>query len=275
MGVKYLCPFWGLEHLTASEFVQYVMNHEYDGIEINLPISEDFISSLLDEITLVKAQKPDFKVIVQIVEELNRNNIEEYFEAIHHKLKIAKHFQPYLINIHTGRDYFTFEENCSIIEQLEQFAANYDLTLVHEIHRGRFSFHLATLKKYLERYPSLKLTADFSHFFVVSESLLHDQHEDLDSIIPFIHHLHARVGSEQASQVSNPFAPEYNEHLSRFLELWKKVVQYAESQSFEMTITPEFGPYPYLPREPFSKKPLADSPSLNFEMKNHLKQCLV
>ena len=40
------------------------------------------------------------------------------------------------------------------------------------------------------------------------------------------------------------------------------------------TITPEFGPFPYMPQEPFTKKPLSNQWEINLQMKNYLQQNL-
>ena len=37
------------------------------------------------------------------------------------------------------------------------------------------------------------------------------------------------------------------------------------------TITPEFGPFPYMPQEPFSKEPLANQKEINIKMRDYLK----
>ena len=58
------------------------------------------------------------------------------------------------------------------------------IRVLHETHRGRFAFHTASLLPYLHRFPQLRLTADFSHWCTVSESLLSDQQGLLNQIIP-------------------------------------------------------------------------------------------
>ena len=40
------------------------------------------------------------------------------------------------------------------------------------------------------------------------------------------------------------------------------------------TITPEFGPFPYMPQEPFTRKPLSNQWEINLQMKNYLQQNL-
>jgi hypothetical protein len=129
--------------------------------------------------------------------------------------------------------------------------------------------------KYLKIYPELKLIADFSHFCVVSESNLADQMDLLAKIYPNIKHIHARIGFEQSPQVNNPFAPEWNIHLESYLSWWKEIIEVQKkSNSSQITITPEFGPFPYMPQEPFTKKPLANQWEINLEMKNYLQKNL-
>jgi len=42
-----------------------------------------------------------------------------------------------------------------------------------------------------------------------------------------------------------------------------------------ITITPEFGPYPYMLQIPFSKKPLANQQEINIAMKLYLEKNLI
>jgi hypothetical protein len=84
-------------------------------------------------------------------------------------------------------------------------------------------------------------------------------------------HLHARVGHEQGPQVNNPFAPEWQEHLAVFLAWWKEIINHRKNTSKELfTITPEFGPAPYMPAMPFTQEPLSNQWELNCTMKDYL-----
>jgi hypothetical protein len=97
----------------------------------------------------------------------------------------------------------------------------------------------------------------------------------LVELFPKIQHIHARVGFEQSPQVNNPFAPEWAKYLDQYLTWWKGIIQLKQQFNHsELSITPEFGPYPYMPQMPFSKEPLANQEQLNLEMKNYLQQHL-
>jgi hypothetical protein len=127
----------------------------------------------------------------------------------------------------------------------------------------------------LNIFPNLKLIADLSHFCVVSESDLSDQEELLTRIYPNIQHIHARVGFEQSPQVNHPFAPEWKKHLDRYTTWWKEIIALqAQKGAAHLTITPEFGPFPYMPQAPFTQQPLADQWEVNSRMKTYLQENL-
>jgi hypothetical protein len=183
--------------------------------------------------------------------------------------------QPDYINSHTGKDFFDFSDNCRIIEITEQISKKSGIPIWHEIHRGRFSFHLKTLLNYIDVFPKIKLIADFSHFCVVSESDLQDQQDLLSKVYPNIKHIHARVGFEQSPQVNHPFAPEWEKHLNLFLFWWKQIIEKQEKLNTDaISITPEFGPFPYMPQAPFTLKPLSNQWQINLEIKKFLQQNL-
>ena len=159
-----------------------------------------------------------------------------------------------------------------MIQITEDIALESGIPIWHEIHRGRFSFHLRTLLRYLELFPNLGLVADFSHFCVVSESDLSDQQVLLNQVFPSIRHIHARVGFEQSPQLTDPFAPEWEQHLKTYTNWWRAIhEQHLLDQKTHLTITPEFGPFPYMPQQPYSQMPLADQWDLNCRMKNYLQ----
>ncbi|MFM2213196.1 MAG: hypothetical protein RL427_459 [Bacteroidota bacterium] len=277
MKIKYICTYWGSEQLSAKDFLSKVLKHGYDGVEINFPDDPHFITEFIEEIKNIRATiNNDFIFIGQQVLSNKRESINEYTERLVDRLDFLTSLKPNYINSHTGKDFYEFSDNCKIIEITEQIARSSGIPIWHEIHRGRFSFHLKTLLKYLEIFPQLKLIADFSHFCVVSESNLVDQKELLTKIYPNIRHIHGRIGFEQSPQVNNPFAPEWSNHLNQYMIWWKEIIEFQiKSNSTQFTITPEFGPFPYMPTEPFTKTPLSNQWDINWQMKNHLEQNLL
>lgn len=276
MEIKYICTYWGCEHLSAKEFLSNVLQNGYDGVEINFPDDELFIVEFNAELERIRNTiNSNFIFIAQQVLPNKKETVNEYIARITQRLEFLIQLKPNYINSHTGKDFYDFSDNCKIIEICNQLTRVSGIPIWHEIHRGRFSFHLKTLVSYLDIFPKINLIADFSHFCVVSESDLHDQSDLLSKIYPNIKHIHARIGFEQSPQVNNPFAPEWKTYLEQYLFWWKEIIAIQKNKkSAIFTITPEFGPFPYMPQEPFTQKPLSNQWEINLQMKNYLQQNL-
>lgn len=276
MQIKYLCTYWGSEDLTAKAFLGKVLSNGFDGVEINFPDDPQFVDEFMSELKRIrKTSHPDFIFIAQQVLSNEKETVAAYSQRLIKRLNFLVELKPNAINSHTGKDFFDFEENRIIIEKVEELGRAAGIPIWHEIHRGRFSFHLRTLLNYLNIFPNLKLIADLSHFCVVSESDLSDQQDLLTRIYPNIQHIHARVGFEQSPQVNHPFAPEWQKHLDRFATWWKEIIAHqSQNGASYLTITPEAGPYPYMPQTPFTQNPLADQWEVNSLMKSYLQENL-
>jgi sugar phosphate isomerase/epimerase len=273
MQVTYVCPYWGQEHLAAGEFLDKAVAAGYDGVEINLPENKFFLKEFLWELDSLRADSEnDFVFIGQQVLSLQNESATEYTNRMQKRLQFLSSLQPLFINSHTGKDHFSFDDNCRIIEKAMNISAKTGVRILHETHRGRFTFHAASLLPYLEKFPGMELVGDFSHWCNVSESLLQDQSSIIEKIIPHIGHIHARLGFEHSPQVSDPFAPEWKDHLATFIEWWKKIVCCQHQKNKEqLTICPEAGPPPYMPTLPFTQQAIGDQWKINVEMRDYLK----
>jgi hypothetical protein len=267
MQIKFICPFWGFEHLSAEDFFSLIREDGYDGAEINFPYDEDFQTTVKAEIS-----KNELVIIGQQWLPPAKESFSQYFNRFEANFLRICQIKPLFINSHTGKDYFSFKENSKLIDRSFEITKETGIPIFHETHRGRFSFHTSSLIPYLKQFPNLVLTADFSHWCNVSESLLQDQEEIISEIIPFVGYIHARIGHEQAPQVNNPKAPEWQNHLACFLNWWDKIVsQHINKKADCLYICLEFGPPLYLPVEPYSCKPLSNQREINFWMKDLLK----
>lgn len=212
MKLKFICPFWGSESLSAVDFLSRVKADGYDGAEVNIPEEDNFGNILMAE-----AKKNDLVIIGQQWLPPANETFSQYKNRFEKNLFRLNKLNPLFINSHTGKDYYSFEENAELIVTSFKIAKESQIPIFHETHRGRFSFHASSLIPYLDRFPELALTADFSHWCNVSESMLEDQNDIIRKIIPHINYLHARIGHEQAPQVNDPRSPEWSKHLSHFL----------------------------------------------------------
>lgn len=276
MNIKYLCTFWGCEHLSAKDFLDLVVSNGYDGVEINLPEDQIFIEEFVTELNQIRKNvNPKFIFVAQQVLPNKVETFESYSQRLSERLNFLVRLNPNMINSHTGKDFFDFGENSKILELTNQISKTSGISIWHETHRGRFSFHAKTLLNYLELFPNLKLVGDLSHFNVVSESNLEEQEPILNKIFTKINHIHARIGNEQSPQVNHPFAPEWQSYLERYLSWWKQILTIQNKRGLqEMWITPECGPYPYMPQKPFTKEPLSNQWENNIQMMCYLKQNL-
>ncbi|MHB1922671.1 MAG: sugar phosphate isomerase/epimerase, partial [Chitinophagaceae bacterium] len=103
---------------------------------------------------------------------------------------------------------------------------------------------------------------------------LEQQQDALHLAIRKTIHIHARVGHAQSAQISDPSAQEWNPELNAHLAWWDEIVQNRLSAGAEiLTITPEFGPFPYLLTLPYKGMlPEVNSWNINVYMMRLLKE---
>ena len=106
--------------------------------------------------------------------------------------------------------------------------------LSHETHRGRVLCCPFATARLVRALPRLRLTADFSHWVVKSERLLDTPAEvELlrEVIAPAVDHIHARIGTPQAPQVSDIGAMHCAGAAERHYSFWEDVWAARESAS--------------------------------------------
>lgn len=197
-------------------------------------------------------------------------DVKQHFEHYRRAVEEALEWQPLYINSHSGKDFFTFEQNARFIEfSLEKKGKT---EILHETHRGRMCYSAPVTAAFLNRYPEMKLTLDISHWTNVHESLLDDQPEAVNLALKHTRHIHARVGHQQGPQVNDPRAPEWEGVVKRHLEWWDTAVKYQlDSGKKQVTFLTEFGPPAYLPALPYTRQPVASQWEVNVHMLNLLK----
>ena len=120
----------------------------------------------------------------------------------------------------------------------------------HETHRGRYLNCPFATARLLQALPSLRLTSDFSHWVVKCERLLDTPEEQalLTSVLaPACDHIHARVGTPQAPQVSSVRAPSVRHAADRHYAWWSTIWDAREASSLSgrdghLSATIEYGP---------------------------------
>ena len=275
MQTKFSCTYWGSEHLSPSKFITNIAAAGFEGAELFLTPPDTTTDAFLLAIETIRKQNPDFYFITLQLPFPKEDTVAAHVKVMEANFTNLAAINPLFINSHTGRDYFSFDDNCRIIDAAMNFAAKNGVRILHETHRGRFSFHAASLLPYLDKFPQMELVGDFSHFCTVSESMLEGQEDIISRIIPQVSHIHARLGFEQGPQVNDPKAPEWQAHLEKFLYWWQQIIttKKAAGQSL-FTISPEFGPIPYMPTAPYTQKPLSNQWDNNVFMMEYLRASL-
>lgn len=269
MEVKYFKSTWGMTEGSIGEQLKKISEAGYDGVEANAPEDPE------ERKKFGKALR-DYGLMFVGQQWTAGKTIEEHKQSFERQIRNNVELKPVMVNSHTGKDFYKKADNLDLIRFCDLVASKLGVKLTHETHRGRFSFCAAGTAEYLAELPELRLTADFSHWCCVSESLLDDQSEILNTVIRHCDHIHARIGHEEGPQVTDPRAPEWKEAVSKHLEWWNKIAQQRqEDRAVLLPVTVEFGPPNYMVTLPFSGKPVADLWETNLYMRELLRKNLI
>lgn len=267
MKIQYYYPRWGCEDMDWRTFCQKVKQSGFDGIEG--PFAED-TREQADMVDALKAN--DLQFIGQYYQSFEKD-FEQHKSNYTKYLRLLASGKPIKINAQTGKDYFSFKQNAELFAAAGAISKETGITICHETHRNKALFAAHIARDYLRQLPDLKITADFSHWCNVAESLLEDQQEAMALACLHVEHLHARVGHAQGAQVTDPRLPLYARELDAHLNWWDAIVNhYREENKSVLTITTEFGPAPYMIRIPFTNMAIANQFDINVYMMQLLKK---
>ena len=270
MTLQFFCPRWGSETLSWEAFFDRVRAAGYDGVEYG--ISRDTTDATLDIVWDLAAQK-GLLLIAQHYDTYEPDFDRHYmlYSAWLEKMTVWK---PVKIDSQTGKDYFSFDQNRALIEEASRFTSRTGIPVCHETHRNKFAFAAHITSEYLYRMPDLTITLDVSHWVCVAESWLDDQSMALDLAIARTEHIHARVGYPEGPQVTDPRLPEWKAALETHLGWWDRIVarKREEETTAPLTITPEFGPFPYMVALPVTQIPIANQWDINVFMMKLLRE---
>lgn len=259
--LKILATNWGFTG-TVDEYCAKVKKDGYDGIEISWPLQQNEQEALFNAL-----QK--YSLDVGFLTAGQESSYKAHFNTFTNMINAAatnKVQRPLYINCHSGRDYFSYEENKTFIQHTVQLAKQTGIKICHETHRSRMLFAAPVARHYLETVPELRVTFDVSHWCNVSETLLQDQQSTIDLTLPRVDHVHARIGHPEGPQVNDPRAPEWAEAVQAHFAWWDKIVEMKKQKGETLTVLTEFGPPTYMPTLPYTQAPLADQWAINVYM---------
>jgi len=223
--LKILATNWGFAG-TVDEYCSRVKHDGYDGIEIWWPLEKK------DQDALFAALKKN-NLEVGFLTAGHESNYDQHFNTFKNMVNAAAKNtvqRPLYINCHSGRDYFSFEQNKTFIDHTIQLAKETGIKICHETHRSRILFAAPVARQYFDKIPELRITYDVSHWCNVSESLLQDQPETVNIALQRVDHIHARIGHPEGPQVNDPRAPEWDETMKAHFAWWDKIVELKKQQ---------------------------------------------
>ncbi len=265
--LKILATNWGFPG-SLDAYCDKVKKEGYDGIEIWWPMEKSGQDELFSSL-----KKYDLEV--GFLCGAYQSNYAEHVELFKRMTDAAATNtvqKPLYINCHSGRDYFSQEENQIFIDHTIQLSKKSGVSIYHETHRSRILYSAPAAKHYLQKNPGLQITFDVSHWCNVSESLLQDQPETIALALERVGHIHARIGHPEGPQVNDPRAPEWEAAVKAHLTWWDEIVNRKKKSDERLTILTEFGPPDYMPTTPYTHQPLADQWAINVYMLNMLRK---
>jgi hypothetical protein len=266
MKLLFFHSTWGLDLPTPEEKFSKIKAAGFDGVELGVP-------NTVKECQRIRSALEEAGLAAIVQQWTSGRNADEHVRSFEQQYERAVTLAPLFVNSHTGKDYFSGEENLEIFDAAAQLESAAGLPVLHETHRGRALFSAASTSVFLSLRPELKLTADFSHWCCVHESLLEDQPESLALAIAHTRHVHARVGYSQGPQVPDPRAAEWGPAARAHLAWWRRTVESCRRRKYDLlTICPEFGPPPYTVTLPANGRPVADLWEINCWIRDWLRK---
>jgi sugar phosphate isomerase/epimerase len=266
MKILFFKSKWEAPNLSLEEYLDRVKSDGFDGAELFVPGRPETPQQIRDA-----TSSRGLGLVTQIVS--SGETLEEHQESLDRNLRLVAECAPRLVNCHGGSDLFDHEVNRELYKFGIDLAESLGVKICFETHRARPTFSGPSTRRLLEAIPGLRLTADFSHWMCVHESLLANQAGTLAVAIERTDHIHARVGFQEGPQVGNPMAPENAELREIYLGWWRQIIDVrAKAGDASIAITPEAGPPGYMPVVPFENRPVAGAWEVNVAVRNWLRK---
>lgn len=247
---------WGVD--LSNGYAPYLKGWRelgYGALESNSRMVPD------RELLLRAIREEEFRWIPQVYSNqfAGGGTVSAHLASLRQQIEECLDEDPLFINAHTGSDAWTVPEAEDFYGAALELERELGVAISHETHRMRTFGNPWATRAIITRFPELKLTCDFSHWVCVAERLLEDCTDIIELSARQCHHLHARVGFEEGPQVPDPRAPEWSRHLAAHEAWWDAIWAAQRARKIPVsTLTPEFGPWPYLHTTPYTQAPLAN-----------------
>ena len=248
MKLEVYKSLWGMTGTLDAQLGR-IKEAGYDGFEDDIPASEAVAR-------FTRVRKRHSLRYFTIIRTTGPDHLGSFTAQLERAARLNADFVTSLSAV----DSMPLDAKVAFFEGALEAEARIGLPVAHETHRQTALFVPWETAAILARLPELKLTADYSHWCCVCESLLGDRQEDMAIANAHAVHIHGRVGFPGGPQVSDPRAPENEQHLLRHEEWWSEIVRVRDKAMAEiLSFDPEFGPPPdYMAALPFTRQPLCD-----------------
>ena len=253
MDLKIYKSLWGMEGPIEKQF-ERIHAAGYNGVE-NAAQEIGVGNSSFKPETFQKLLSDFGMAYIALVYTEGQDHAEELRRLTHEAMK----FGPGKIVAHAGRDNMSFGKTIRLFEQALRIEEELGIPIAHETHRRRPLYSPMNTLVLLRELPDLHINADFSHWCVVTESMLEDYTEALAIAARRAIHIHGRVGFENGPQVPDPRVPAWEDRVKKHEAWWDQIIA-AHLIRGEKTLTfvPEYGPPTYMPTHPATGEPVAN-----------------
>jgi hypothetical protein len=216
MKIEYYRTLWGLTK-PLKGYLEDLPSRGFKGIETSL------IFHSPDELLIIKSS--NLKLILLIL--TFGNTVKEHLENLHEQLKNCMSFNPVKINIHGGCDYWNDLEIEQYFNKVIEYQNEFKIPIIHETHRSRILYNPFITKKILQKYPTLSITADLSHWVLVCERHLNTpEFKDIMILVnQRTEHIHARPSTTQSIQLDHIFDSTFKQDLDCFKKYWFGILE--------------------------------------------------
>jgi len=271
MRLKVFKTLWGFEG-DYRDAIRSALREGFDGIEGPVPASKQDVTELamlledsglayIAEIATTGSYVPD-----------RRLGLQDHLDDLAAKLVLASELQPLLVTCLGGCDAWSQTQSLEFLQWAMDLADRQGLPICFETHRGRSLFNPWVTRQIVDLLPEVRITCDFSHWYVVCEGLQQGEEEIIRSLLGNAGHIHGRVGYDQGPQVPDPRSALYAAELHRHLQWWRWIwLQHINEKRDYTTVTPEFGPDGYDYRDPVTGMTLIKPALLNHWMAGRLR----
>lgn len=246
----------------------------YAGVEFplaHLAFQADALDTAIAEVVAALAQY-GLKVLPLIATRPDAwASAAEHLHDFRRQADIAARLGATKAPVHAGADSFDHATARRFVGECISVADDLGIDACFETHRGRPLNDPWRAARLLEALPDLRLTSDLSHWHVVVDRDPADILDLFDEASRRSGHLHARIGHEKGPQVPHPADPLWQSQVALYRRWWTITRDSAQARGEPFTVTPEFGPPPYMTTRPFTHEWDADLVALNKWMHDRLE----